>query len=99
MLGRENPLPAAVAVVIPKLDFRCHLLSSAARPYLARLTALTKSRMDDSWFARLAAHRIQLGRVSAMIGISADGAAVAIVIGNSDAPEHLPVAIPLAMQS
>ena len=77
----ENPLPA-VAVVIPKLDFQSTDSLNTLRDRIARVNGIDEVRMDDSWFARLAALTGLVGRVSAMIGILMV-AAVFLVIGNS----------------
>ncbi len=77
----ENPLPA-VAVVNPKLDFQSTDHLNTLRDRVARINGVDEVRMDDSWFARLAALTGLVGRVSAMIGILMI-AAVFLVIGNS----------------
>ncbi len=77
----ENPLPA-VAVVIPKLDFQGTEALNTLRDRVARVHGVDEVRMDDSWFARLAALTGLVGRVAAMIGILMV-AAVFLVIGNS----------------
>lgn len=64
----ENPLPA-VAVVIPKLDFQGTDSLNTLRDRIARINGIDEVRMDDSWFARLAALTGLVGRVSAMIGV------------------------------
>ena len=50
----ENPLPA-VAVVIPKLDFQGTDSLNTLRDRISRINGIDEVRMDDSWFARLAA--------------------------------------------
>ncbi|MWU83294.1 cell division protein FtsX, partial [Escherichia coli] len=50
----ENPLPA-VAVVIPKLDFQGTDSLNTLRDRITRINGIDEVRMDDSWFARLAA--------------------------------------------
>ena len=77
----ENPLPA-VAVVIPKLDFQSTDSLNTLRDRVSRINGIDEVRMDDSWFARLAALTGLVGRVSAMIGVLMV-AAVFLVIGNS----------------
>lgn len=77
----ENPLPA-VAVVNPKLDFQTTDHLTTLRDRIARVQGVGEVRMDDSWFARLAALTGLVGRVSAMIGILMV-CAVFLVIGNS----------------
>lgn len=77
----ENPLPA-VAVVIPKLDFQGTESLNTLRDRITQINGIDEVRMDDSWFARLAALTGLVGRVSAMIGVLMV-AAVFLVIGNS----------------
>ncbi len=77
----ENPLPA-VAVVIPKLDFQGTDSLNTLRDRITHLQGIDEVRMDDSWFARLAALTGLVGRVAAMIGVLMV-AAVFLVIGNS----------------
>ncbi len=77
----ENPLPA-VAVVIPKLDFQGTESLNTLRDRITRINGIDEVRMDDSWFARLAALTGLVGRVAAMIGVLMV-AAVFLVIGNS----------------
>ena len=77
----ENPLPA-VAVVIPKLDFQGTESLNTLRDRITQTNGIDEVRMDDSWFARLAALTGLVGRVSAMIGVLMV-AAVFLVIGNS----------------
>ncbi|MDF3008089.1 permease-like cell division protein FtsX [Enterobacter kobei] len=77
----ENPLPA-VAVVVPKIDFQNTESLNTLRDRITRLNGIDEVRMDDSWFARLAALTGLVGRVSVMIGILMV-AAVFLVIGNS----------------
>ncbi|VED32622.1 cell division protein FtsX [Escherichia coli] len=50
----ENPLPA-VAVVIPKLDFQGTESLNTLRDRITQINGIDEVRMDDSWFARLAA--------------------------------------------
>ncbi len=77
----ENPLPA-VAVVVPKIDFQGTQELNTLRDRIAQIQGIDEVRMDDSWFARLAALTGLVGRVSAMIGVLMI-AAVFLVIGNS----------------
>nr|WP_318383709.1 permease-like cell division protein FtsX [uncultured Enterobacter sp.] len=77
----ENPLPA-VAVVVPKIDFQNTESLNTLRDRIARVNGIDEVRMDDSWFARLAALTGLVGRVAAMIGLLMV-AAVFLVIGNS----------------
>jgi len=82
----ENPLPA-VAVVIPKLDFQGTDSLNTLRDRISTIKGIDEVRMDDSWFARLAALTGLVGRVSAMIGVLMV-AAVFLVIGNSVRLRH-----------
>ena len=77
----ENPLPA-VAVVVPKIDFQGTQELNTLRDRISQVQGIDEVRMDDSWFARLAALTGLVGRVSAMIGVLMI-AAVFLVIGNS----------------
>ena len=76
-LSREDAL-----VVIPKLDFQGTDSLNTLRDRITRINGIDEVRMDDSWFARLAALTGLVGRVSAMIGVLMV-AAVFLVIGNS----------------
>lgn len=76
----ENPLPA-VAVVIRNWTSGTESLNTL-RDRIAQINGIDEVRMDDSWFARLAALTGLVGRVSAMIGMLMV-AAVFLVIGNS----------------
>ncbi len=60
----ENPLPA-VAVVIPKLDLQGTESLNTLRDRITQINGIDEVRMDDSWFARLAALTGLVGRVSA----------------------------------
>lgn len=64
----ENPLPA-VAVVILNLDFQGTESLNTLRDRITQINGIDEVRMDDSWFARLAALTGLVGRVSAMIGV------------------------------
>lgn len=77
----ENPLPAVV-MVDPKVDFQSTQQLNTLRDRVAHVPGVDEVRMDDSWFARLAALTGLVGRVSAMIGVLMV-AAVFLVIGNS----------------
>jgi len=77
----ENPLPAVV-VVVPKIDFQGTQELNTLRDRISQVQGIDEVRMDDSWFARLAALTGLVGRVSAMIGVLMI-AAVFLVIGNS----------------
>ena len=77
----ENPLPA-VAIVTPKMSFQSSDTLNTLRDRVAAVQGVEEVRMDDSWFARLAALTGLVGRVSAMIGVLMV-AAVFLVIGNS----------------
>lgn len=77
----ENPLPA-VAVVVPKIDFRNTEALSTLHQRILRIQGVDEARADDSWFARLAALTGLVGRVSAVIGVLMV-TAVFLVIGNS----------------
>ncbi len=77
----DDALPA-VAVVIPKLDFQGTESLNTLRDRITQINGIDEVRMDDSWFARLAALTGLVGRVSAMIGVLMV-AAVFLVIGNS----------------
>lgn len=71
-----------MAVVIPKLDFQSTASLNTLRDRISQINGIDEVRMDDSWFARLAALTGLVGRVSAMIGVLMV-AAVFLVIGNS----------------
>ena len=77
----ENPLPA-VAVVIRNSIFEGTESLNTLRDRITQIDGIDEVRMDDSWFARLAALTGLVGRVSAMIGVLMV-AAVFLVIGNS----------------
>ncbi|MDX7992455.1 permease-like cell division protein FtsX [Xenorhabdus littoralis] len=80
-LLEENPLPA-VAIVSPKLDFQSSQALSTLRDQVAQIKGIEEVRMDDSWFARLAALTSLIGRIAAVIGILMV-VALLLVIGNS----------------
>ena len=77
----ENPLPA-VAVIEPDLNFQSTDALTTLHDRVSQVNGVDEVRMDDSWFARLAALTGLVGRVSAMIGVLMV-AAVFLVIGNS----------------
>lgn len=77
----ENPLPA-VAIITPKMNFESSDTLNTLRGRVAAVKGVDEVRMDDSWFARLAALTGLVGQVAAMIGILMI-VAVFLVIGNS----------------
>lgn len=77
----ENPLPA-VAIITPKLDFQSADSLKTLRDRVAAVSGVDEVRMDDSWFARLAALTGLVGQVAATIGLLMI-IAVFLVIGNS----------------
>ena len=77
----ENPLPA-VAIIAPKMNFESSDTLNTLRDRVAAVKGVDEVRMDDSWFARLAALTGLVGQVAAMIGILMI-VAVFLVIGNS----------------
>ncbi len=77
----ENPLPA-VAIITPKMNFESSETLNTLRDRVATVKGVDEVRMDDSWFARLAALTGLVGQVAAMIGILMI-VAVFLVIGNS----------------
>lgn len=77
----ENPLPA-VAIITPKLDFQSADTLKTLRDRVTAVKGVDEVRMDDSWFARLAALTGLVGQVAAMIGLLMV-IAVFLVIGNS----------------
>ncbi|MCU5771236.1 permease-like cell division protein FtsX [Erwiniaceae bacterium BAC15a-03b] len=77
----QNPLPA-VAVITPKLNFQSSNTMQSLRDRVAAVDGVDEVRMDDSWFARLAALTGLVGQVAAMIGVLMI-VAVFLVIGNS----------------
>ncbi|KID01482.1 cell division protein FtsX [Hafnia alvei] len=77
----ENPLPA-VAIITPKMNFESNDTLNTLRDRVAAVKGVDEVRMDDSWFARLAALTGLVGQVAAMIGILMI-VAVFLVIGNS----------------
>lgn len=77
----ENPLPA-VAIITPKMSFQSSDTLNTLRDRVAAVQGVDEVRMDDSWFARLAALTGLVGQVAAMIGVLMI-VAVFLVIGNS----------------
>jgi len=77
----QNPLPA-VAIITPKLDFQSADTLKTLRDRVAAVPGVDEVRMDDSWFARLAALTGLVGQVAATIGLLMI-VAVFLVIGNS----------------
>ncbi|WP_075182873.1 permease-like cell division protein FtsX [Pantoea sp. 1.19] len=77
----QNPLPA-VAIITPKLNFQSADTLQSLRDRVAKVPGVDEVRMDDSWFARLAALTGLVGQVAAMIGVLMV-VAVFLVIGNS----------------
>lgn len=77
----QNPLPA-VAIITPKLNFQNSDTMNSLRDHVSKVQGIDEVKMDDSWFARLAALTGLVGQVAAMIGILMI-IAVLLVIGNS----------------
>lgn len=77
----QNPLPA-VAIITPKLTFQNSDTMNSLRDRVSKVQGIDEVKMDDSWFARLAALTGLVGQVAAMIGILMI-IAVFLVIGNS----------------
>lgn len=77
----QNPLPAVV-IVTPKLNFQSTDSMQTLRDRVSKLNGIDEVRMDDSWFARLAALTGLAGHVALMIGMLMV-VAVFLVIGNS----------------
>lgn len=77
----QNPLPA-VAIITPKLDFQSSDSMKNLRERVEKQEGVDEVRMDDSWFARLAAMAELVGQVVTTIGILMI-IAVFLVIGNS----------------
>jgi cell division transport system permease protein len=77
----QNPLPA-VAIITPKLNFQNSDTMQNLRDSVAKVQGVDEVRMDDSWFARLAALTGLVGQIASMIGILMV-IAVFLVIGNS----------------
>ncbi|MXP50081.1 cell division protein FtsX [Pantoea sp. Eser] len=77
----QNPLPA-VAIITPKLNFQNSDTMQSLRDRVTKVQGVDELRMDDSWFARLAALTGLVGQIASMIGVLMI-AAVFLVIGNS----------------
>jgi cell division transport system permease protein len=77
----QNPLPA-VAIITPKLTFQNSDTMTNLSARVAKVQGVDEVKMDDSWFARLAALTGLVGQVAAMIGVLMI-VAVFLVIGNS----------------
>lgn len=77
----QNPLPAVV-IITPKLNFQNSDTLQTLRDRVAKVQGVDEVRMDDSWFARLAALTGLVGQIASMIGILMI-VAVFLVIGNS----------------
>lgn len=77
----ENPLPA-VAIITPKIDFEGAEVLTTLRDRVSQVDGIEEVRMDDSWFARLAALTSLVGKVSSVIGILMI-VSLFLVIGNS----------------
>ncbi|PXV72780.1 permease-like cell division protein FtsX [Pantoea sp. PNA 03-3] len=77
----QNPLPAVV-IITPKLNFQNSDTMQTLRDRVAKVQGVDEVRMDDSWFARLAALTGLVGQIASMIGILMI-VAVFLVIGNS----------------
>ncbi|WP_307744761.1 permease-like cell division protein FtsX [uncultured Pantoea sp.] len=77
----QNPLPA-VAIITPKLNFQNSDTMQSLRDRVTKVQGVDEVRMDDSWFARLAALTGLVGQIASMIGVLMI-VAVFLVIGNS----------------
>ncbi|KAF6664009.1 cell division protein FtsX [Pantoea sp. EKM101V] len=77
----QNPLPA-VAIITPKLNFQNSNTMQSLRDRVTKVQGVDEVRMDDSWFARLAALTGLVGQIASMIGVLMI-VAVFLVIGNS----------------
>ncbi|KAA1195648.1 permease-like cell division protein FtsX [Photorhabdus heterorhabditis] len=77
----ENPLPA-VAIITPKIDFQSSQTLTTLRDSVSQVKGIEEVRMDDSWFARLAALTGLVGQIATVIGILMV-VALFLVIGNS----------------
>ncbi|WP_369308726.1 permease-like cell division protein FtsX [Providencia rettgeri] len=77
----ENPLPA-VAIITPKIDFEGTDVLTTLRDRVSQVDGIEEVRMDDSWFARLAALTSLVGKVASVIGILMI-VSLFLVIGNS----------------
>lgn len=77
----QNPLPA-VAIITPKLNFQSADTLASLRDRVSKVQGVDEVRMDDSWFARLAALSGLVGQIAEIIGLLMV-IAVFLVIGNS----------------
>ena len=77
----QNPLPAVV-IITPKLNFQNSDTMQSLRDRVTKVQGVDEVRMDDSWFARLAALTGLVGQIASMIGVLMI-VAVFLVIGNS----------------
>ncbi|MGD8107397.1 permease-like cell division protein FtsX [Pantoea sp. FN0302] len=77
----QNPLPAVV-IITPEMNFQNEKTLQTLRDRVQHVEGVDEVRMDDSWFARLAALTGLVGQVATMIGILML-VAVFLVIGNS----------------
>lgn len=77
----QNPLPAVV-IITAELNFQNEKTLQTLRDRVQHVDGVEDVRMDDSWFARLAALTGLVGQVATMIGILMV-VAVFLVIGNS----------------
>ncbi|MCD2358223.1 permease-like cell division protein FtsX [Pantoea sp. MHSD4] len=77
----QNPLPA-VAIITPKLNFQNSDTMQSLRDRVTKVQGVDEVRMDDSWFARLAALTGLVGQIASMVGVLMI-VAVFLVIGNS----------------
>lgn len=77
----QNPLPAVV-IITPEMNFQNEKTLQTLRDRVQHVEGVDDVRMDDSWFARLAALTGLVGQVATMIGILMV-IAVFLVIGNS----------------
>lgn len=77
----ENPLPA-VAIITPKIDFEGSDVLTTLRDRVSQVDGIEEVRMDDSWFARLAALTGLVGKVASVIAILMI-ISLFLVIGNS----------------
>ena len=77
----QNPLPA-VAIITPNLNFQSADTLASLRERVSKVQGVDEVRMDDSWFARLAALSGLVGQIAEIIGLLMV-IAVFLVIGNS----------------
>jgi len=77
----ENPLPG-LAIITPKMSFQSSETLNTLRDRIAAVQGVNEVRMDDSWFARLAALTGLVSQVAEIIGVLM-AVAVFLVIGNS----------------